>query len=215
MTPLDIPELAFVRTLNVPKLRKLLGREARTCTWCGKSLAGTRRIRWCSNDCVHEYKQRWDAGAIRSMTYHRDKGVCAACGIDCEQWKKIYFKFKHGWAWKNPRALVEWYKPDDSHQGMNAYRTNKRGRKNIRRCEQYFRNRARIKEAMSWEADHIIPVIRGGAMLGIGNIRTLCQRCHKAETKRLAGERSAERKTLAIPESPKDIEPSRQLMLIE
>jgi len=33
-----------------------------------------------------------------------------------------------------------------------------------------------------WEMDHIIPVSEGGGSCGLDNLRTLCIRCHKAET---------------------------------
>lgn len=34
----------------------------------------------------------------------------------------------------------------------------------------------------TWEADHIIPVERGGAACGLDNIQTLCVRCHRQKT---------------------------------
>ena len=37
-----------------------------------------------------------------------------------------------------------------------------------------------------WDADHIIPVKEGGGQCGLENIRTLCIKCHKTETKKLA-----------------------------
>jgi len=33
-----------------------------------------------------------------------------------------------------------------------------------------------------WEADHILPVFKGGAGLGIENYQTLCPHCHKIKT---------------------------------
>jgi len=33
-----------------------------------------------------------------------------------------------------------------------------------------------------WEADHIIPVFKGGGLCGIDNFQTLCPHCHKAKT---------------------------------
>lgn len=52
-----------------------------------------------------------------------------------------------------------------------------------------------------WQADHIKPVIEGGGECGLGNYRTLCIPCHKAETaalrKRMAARR-AESKSLPL-----------------
>ena len=45
------------------------------------------------------------------------------------------------------------------------------------------------------EVDHIIPVIEGGGCCGLDNLRTVCFRCHKEETKVLAGRRAKGRRT--------------------
>lgn len=45
-----------------------------------------------------------------------------------------------------------------------------------------------------WNADHILPVVRGGGQCGLDNYRTLCVTCHKRETAKLAKERAQERK---------------------
>lgn len=44
---------------------------------------------------------------------------------------------------------------------------------------------------VEWQADHIVPVVEGGADLGLKNLRTLCTACHKGETAKLAGRRRA------------------------
>ena len=46
-----------------------------------------------------------------------------------------------------------------------------------------------------WQADHIIPVVRGGGQCGLENYRTLCIPCHKTVTAKLARERANEKKT--------------------
>lgn len=45
-----------------------------------------------------------------------------------------------------------------------------------------------------WEADHIVPVVEGGGGTGLENLRTLCLRCHRAETAKLARRRALARK---------------------
>jgi 5-methylcytosine-specific restriction endonuclease McrA len=47
-----------------------------------------------------------------------------------------------------------------------------------------------------WEADHIVPVCDGGGVCGLDNYRTLCVRCHKADTARLAGSRANNRRIM-------------------
>jgi hypothetical protein len=51
-----------------------------------------------------------------------------------------------------------------------------------------------------WDADHILPVVKGGGGCGLENYRTCCQPCHKGHTKRLAAERAAARKPPPHPE---------------
>ena len=45
-----------------------------------------------------------------------------------------------------------------------------------------------------WQADHIIPVVEGGGCCGLDNLQTLCIRCHKQDTKALAGRLAAKRR---------------------
>lgn len=35
-----------------------------------------------------------------------------------------------------------------------------------------------------WEADHIVPVFKGGGQSGLDNIQTLCIKCHKIKSKK-------------------------------
>jgi 5-methylcytosine-specific restriction enzyme A len=46
-----------------------------------------------------------------------------------------------------------------------------------------------------WDADHILPVCKGGGECDLGNMRTLCLKCHRQVTKSLA--RSANSKAAA------------------
>ena len=45
-----------------------------------------------------------------------------------------------------------------------------------------------------WDADHIIPVERGGGSCGLENIRTLCLSCHTLATSKEATERAARKR---------------------
>jgi 5-methylcytosine-specific restriction enzyme A len=44
--------------------------------------------------------------------------------------------------------------------------------------------KARTRKSL-WDADHILPVAEGGGECDLGNIRTLCLRCHRAATMEL------------------------------
>jgi hypothetical protein len=49
-----------------------------------------------------------------------------------------------------------------------------------------------------WDADHIVPIAEGG-LNALDNLRTLCIRCHKAETKSLNARRTAARRAADPP----------------
>ncbi|MFC5860722.1 HNH endonuclease [Acidicapsa dinghuensis] len=44
--------------------------------------------------------------------------------------------------------------------------------------------KTRVRRTL-WDADHILPVAEGGGECDLGNIRTLCLRCHREATKQL------------------------------
>ena len=51
------------------------------CRWC--SLEVPRgRYTFCSAYCVHEWKLRSQPAYLREQVFLRDRGLCAACGID-------------------------------------------------------------------------------------------------------------------------------------
>jgi 5-methylcytosine-specific restriction endonuclease McrA len=58
------------------------------CRWCSLEVPAGRRT-FCSDWCVEEWKLRSDPGHLRERVLERDRGVCAACGIDClaEYWR--------------------------------------------------------------------------------------------------------------------------------
>src|SRR5580704_19480626 len=57
------------------------------CRWCGSEVPKRRRT-FCSDGCVHDWKLRTNPGYLREKVFERDKGVCAACGIDTEALRK-------------------------------------------------------------------------------------------------------------------------------
>ena len=57
------------------------------CRWCGVAVP-RGRFTFCSPACVHEWKLRTDPGYLREQVFVRDRGVCAACGLDTELLRK-------------------------------------------------------------------------------------------------------------------------------
>ncbi len=51
------------------------------CRWCSLEVP-PRRFTFCSEYCVHEWKLRSQPAYLREQVFHRDKGLCAVCGVD-------------------------------------------------------------------------------------------------------------------------------------
>jgi 5-methylcytosine-specific restriction endonuclease McrA len=58
-------------------------RERRSCRWCGAEVP-PRRLTFCGDDCVHQWKLRTDPGYLRAQVFARDRGICVLCGLDTE-----------------------------------------------------------------------------------------------------------------------------------
>jgi 5-methylcytosine-specific restriction protein A len=115
------------------------------CRWCHLEVPA-RRVTFCSDWCVHEWKLRTDAGYLRDRVFERDRSICALCGIDSVA---AYAHLRRLRGTARLRAAAEW---------------NLRGRKSL------------------WDADHVIPVVEGGGECDLSNMRTLCLKCHRAQT---------------------------------
>ena len=57
------------------------------CRWCGAEVPKGRRT-FCGPECVHQWRLRTDPGYLRAQVFARDRGVCAACGLDTEALRK-------------------------------------------------------------------------------------------------------------------------------
>jgi 5-methylcytosine-specific restriction enzyme A len=57
------------------------------CRWC-RNETPRGRFTFCSETCVHEWKLRTDPGYLRDQVFRRDRGICAACGVDTEALRK-------------------------------------------------------------------------------------------------------------------------------
>ena len=64
------------------------------CRWCALEVPRGRRT-FCSEYCVHEWKLRTDPGYLREQVFVRDKGVCAACGVNTERLRNHFRKLDY------------------------------------------------------------------------------------------------------------------------
>ena len=132
------------------------------CRWCEGSVLPPRRT-MCSPECVHELMIRKSGRYIRDCVYKRDKGICSLCNKDTKKIAKNLLNYKSSSMMKEYDELLKEEK--------------------ITKSRKFWKRR---HGGGLWDADHIIPVKEGGGQCGLENIRTLCIKCHKTETKKLA-----------------------------
>ena len=169
-------ELRFTRFLN---LTKDIPKVKRECSWCG----GPSNIKYCSVECTNEAYIRRGSDSVTRQVFKRDQGVCAGCGMDtCATFRDMHTV---------KQSLRDLYAEPEK-QNPHDRRDRKRWRQWVRitRYPKWVRDQWGpwwlIAES-PWEADHIIPVVEGGGCCGLDNYQTLCTRCHKEDTKALAG----------------------------
>lgn len=133
------------------------------CRWCNLEVPAGR-LTFCSEWCIEEWKLRSDPGHLRDRVFERDRGVCAIGHLDCTaELRRV--KRLRGVA--RAKAMAEW--------GLTIANTapwNRRAR------------RPRSRKTL-WDADHIVPVAEGGGECNLSNMRTLCLKCHRAQTEAL------------------------------
>lgn len=164
--------------MNASEYRKLHNRQKGQCTWCGEPV-GKGRQTWCSDACVDAWRQAYDWTYIRRQVYQRDAGVCQLCGCDTVRITRLW---RHVRQWSYLAAV--WLKKQYQEQGFNQLLY------------------------PPWQADHIVPRVRGGGN-ELENLRTLCEPCHKVVTAELASERAIERRDAEQPLFCDDMETSR------
>lgn len=149
------------------------------CRECGSEVARPRRT-FCSRRCVEALLVRTSPSAARERVFERDRGVCAACGLDTEDRR---------------RALVRMRRKNPTPEAVQAARELAAG---FERAVMIGARRPWIVvRRCFWEADHLVPVVEGGGGCGLDNLRTLCIPCHRGATTALAARRAAVRRAQA------------------
>lgn len=151
------------------------------CRWCGAPCAG-RRSSFCSGHpanyrrghaillgegCVHEWMLRSTPGYLRQEVKRRDRGVCAACGIDT------------GLVVSATRGMPpgKWWSGRE--EALPLTREGVLGALGFKGEE--------LSGYGTWHADHVVPVERGGGLCGLDGMQTLCAPCHRRKTARERG----------------------------
>ena len=173
------------------------------CRVCGQEVAKGRRT-FCAQACANRYLLETDGAALRRLVFERDKGVCSICELDCDALYR-----EHKAALKSIKARYDarvWR--DGILAKLRDDWTNSESQKQYRELmldlsrEENAARTAYTHELREqgwnvwnayWNADHIVPVCEGGGECGLDNLRTLCVKCHKKETAKLAAKRAASR----------------------
>ena len=120
------------------------------CRFCDRRVKYPRRT-FCSDKCVHDYKICTDPATARKAVFKRDQGVCARCSLDTE---KLLSKV------------------------ISRASKSRFGDELMFRFERVYKFVTANNDSY-WENDHIVPVAKGGAKLGLKNMQTLCIPCHR------------------------------------
>lgn len=156
------------------------------CRVCLDPLPKHRRG-YCSDVCRDIYYLATSNDFLRMRVFERDKGICAACGRDCDELEQRVWGFST--MLKKPRhsnirrALLL----------PHAERTHKA----VKLVAQGF---ARLKSNTPrtlWEADHVEPIADGGSY-ALDNVQTLCQPCHIEKTADEACWRAKRRRLVGV-----------------
>jgi len=150
------------------------------CRQCNAEVPVGRRS-FCGDQCVDRWKITTDPTYVRIKLYERDHGICAICGMDCKALVKKLEKIE---------GSVEYWIRANSHAYENRVTGNERLIAKLRELKISIHRYCKRRWYGIWDADHIIPVVEGGGECGLENYRTLCCRCHKQETAKLATKRA-------------------------
>lgn len=153
-----------------------MGPKGRRLCRCGCGVeVPKRRRKFASKECSDSWACRFRPNWARWLVQQRDHGVCAVCGIDTNALRDALTDLweagtrsvvgKYG-TWGESRAFSDFV----SRNGFRGWR-----------------------DAI-WHMDHIVPVVEGGGACGLENLRTLCLRCHKKDTRALARRRAETRR---------------------
>jgi 5-methylcytosine-specific restriction protein A len=171
------------------------GRRLCTCG-CGREVP-KGRISWFSQECVDDWLVRkGDVNRIRQLLAKRDLGICAICGVNAEKLYRVVkrlwyvergqFRTAMGYNLHPYRRVERLATGFYSEAFLKAWQDACFGRSSrITVKYPWVASRLHGGYRSFWEADHIVPVVEGGGGCGLDGYRTLCVRCHRAETREL------------------------------
>lgn len=115
---------------------------------------------FCSGNCRARFFGKRNGTSLRRQLFDLERGVCQKCGVDCHDlWQTLLTS------------------------------SPERRKKKLEELAPEIKSPSKVTEGSLWQADHVVPVWRGGGLCGLENLQTLCTACHKNKTKEEAKER--------------------------
>lgn len=134
----------------------------RMCLWCGVAeLKGSKNRKYCSPECseaIFTWAQPQKENGLHALMVRQD-WECNNCHFD---YKPILEKVHR--YFQNKNYLIPNFGGQSSQRYMKIFKSN-------------------CPDENAPEVDHIIPISKGGASLGLENHQVLCKLCHKSKTK--------------------------------
>jgi len=151
-------------------VRKTLDGAIYLCRWCAKPLKGGSNTSYCSPECQHEIEVRCIWKVLAYNIYLRDGCKCQKCGLNIDDLEKFF-----SWYRKTFRKYSSVIPGSDSAYGSVAQQQHWPFPDVLRRDLGFPENH-------SYEINHIVALVEGGAPLDPDNLETLCVPCHKKHT---------------------------------
>ena len=138
---------------------------------------------FCSGACRGAYFCRRSGASLRRQLHAIDRGVCRACGLDCDALVAHVRQFP---AALRARAAARFAPALRDAPALLAALASK------------------PSAGRAWHADHIHAVRDGGGGCGLGNLQTLCVVCHRRKSADEAKAIVASKRAEAAPRTPDD-----------
>lgn len=148
------------RSITLDVLRAIKVDDKRMCAWCTAGQLNHGSQKYCSDDCrdsamAWAYPQKEDA--LRYLLIRQD-WKCISCSYDYRP---------------SMDAIIK----RDSDRYGSGYKIDKVPWYYIKRLKDI------VPQERKPEVDHIVPISKGGASIGLDNHNCLCYSCHKVKTK--------------------------------
>ncbi len=179
---------------DVPDLwRKRM--KAGLCPVCGKTKVEFEKMMrvYCSHKCRDAYADKYTYWSeVREKVLKRDNNTCANCGINATKMRaendRLVNECLDNFIKTHPVEIKN-EQDDMIIQASKDFEIEYNKAMDLKIVAHRIINYDELHKAtksifgIALNADHIVPVAKGGDMWDMNNIQTLCEGCHKKKTK--------------------------------